>query len=554
MSGVLQRNAYWFFHRNFMRLRLFVTATICLLLLIKVHSQQWIRIYSDTVNTELTKVMEHYDKGYIFSGEKYEGWTYLGLIMKTDINGYERWSKCFGNPSMMNQFTSVRTVRESGLIASGSTSILNSNCTDPLIVKVNNCGEKEWCKIYDAQGCNSWVRDLLVMPDSGYLALIDKWKNGEEQRIWLFRLNNLGEVIWIQTYATNPDFWSEESHSLLMASDTSFVITGEAYFPDPTYPTKKIIKIILIKVALDGSAIFEVPWGADNGVYSDGRLSVIDSKNNIYTAGRRARTVSPGGDSPCLFKTYSNGDPAFYRDMKLTSSLGISTTINWFQDSTIVQCSGWVYQSGNDTTALIKTDSLGNIIKVKPLLINSASSIYGSDITYNNRVILAGGVASAGLIQAYAFKLTSNLEYDSVYTRPFTYDSLCPHPIVSDTIPLDDCQVVIVGLDDAEKHPEKTKLRIYPNPAGDQVTVEMPQYLVKQNQGNGITATTTYFQWDRTRLDVLNINGKLMFTQDIPKQQTTVQINTSAWPAGMYLARIVFMNEVVGEAKMIITD
>jgi len=79
----------------------------------------------------------------------------------------------------------------------------------------------------------------------------------------------------------------------------------------------------------------------------------------------------------------------------------------------------------------------------------------------------------------------------------------------------------------------------------------MPQYLVKQNQGSGITATTTYFQWDRTRLEMLNINGKLMFTQEIPKQQTTVQINTSAWPAGIYLARIVFMNEVVAEAKIV---
>ena len=69
--------------------------------------------------------------------------------------------------------------------------------------------------------------------------------------------------------------------------------------------------------------------------------------------------------------------------------MGIATTINWFQDSTLVQCAGWVSQSGSDTTALIKTDSLGNFIKEKPLLINYGSgSFWGSDITFNNKLIL----------------------------------------------------------------------------------------------------------------------------------------------------------------------
>ena len=182
---------------------------------------------------------------------------------------------------------------------------------------------------------------------------------------------------------------------------------------------------------------------------------------------------------------------------------------------------------------------------------NSTCSFYGSDITKNNKLVLAGSVFEGGVYHTYAYKLTSNLEYDSTYTRPFNYDSLCPHPIVSDTIPLDDCQVVIVGLDDAEKNPEKAKLHIYPNPAVGEVIIEMPQYLVRKNQGSGITATTTYFQWNQTRLYILDLQGQLLFSQDIPKQQTLVKLNVSDWPAGMYLARIVFMNEVVSEAKFV---
>lgn len=536
-----------------MNYKIFLIGIVCLYFTYESYSQQWIRIFSDTSsNIELTKVIEHYDKGYLFSGEKYRGWTYYGYLIKTDINGYERWSKSFGKPLQMNQFTSVKKAINGGLILSGSTNNLQSNCTDPMLIRVNECGEKEWCKIYNSPGCNSWIKDIVTTPDSCYIAIIDRWKTGEEQRIWLFNLTPEGDVTWVHTYATNPDFWSEISYSLTKTSDSSVVVTGEAYYPDPTYPGKSIIKIILIKVALDGTSVFEVPWGTNNGVYSDGRQSVVDSKNNIYTAGRRARTTTPGGDAPCLFKTSKNGEPVFYKDLKSTSSLGISTSINRFQDSSLVLCMGWDTPSGNDTTGVIRTDSLGNILNEKTLLVNAASGFFSSDITYNNRVILTGTIAPGGWIQTYAFKLTPDLQYDSVYTRPFTYDSLCPHPIVSDTVPLDDCEVVIVGLDDAEQHPEKTKLQIYPNPAGGQVNIVMPQYLVRQNPGSILSSTTTYFRWDKTRLDILSITGKLMFTMEIPKQQATVQVNTSAWPAGMYFARVVFMNENVAEGKILI--
>jgi hypothetical protein len=514
--------------------------------------QEWKRIYGGSLNTYTNCIYEQYDRGYLLSGMQYDN-TYhpYGLIMKTDINGFLKWSKSYGLPLKYFNFFGARTTTDGGMIEIGITDKIQTGCNDPLVLKINACGEKEWCKIYNSPNCNSVGMDIEIAPDNGYIALIDGWHSGEQEKTWLFHMDAMGEMIWVQKYATNPDFWSEESHSLLKTSDSCFVITGEAYYPDSTYRTKKIIKIILIKVALDGTSTFEVPWGANNGVYSDGRLSAIDSKNNLYTAGRRARTITPTGDSPCFFKTYSNGSPAFYRDLKSTSALGTSTTINWFQDSTLVHCMYWGAEVGVDTTGLLKTDLDGNTMIQKALLINSTCSFYGSDITYDNKLILAGRVFEGGVYHTYAYKLTSNLDYDSMYTTPFTYDSLCPHPIVSDTIPLDDCQTVVVGLDDAEKNPEKARLHIYPNPAGGDVAIEMPQYLVRKNTGNGITATTTWFQWNQTRLDIFDLTGKLMFSQNIPKPQTTVKLNVSAWPAGMYLARVVFMNEVAAEAKFL---
>ena len=519
------------------------------------NCQSWIRTYGGNINTETNKLFEHYDKGYVLSGERYgNGLTCYGWVLKTDINGYERWSKSYGYTNKMVLLYGSKPTNDGGIIEIGVSNKLNSNCTNPLVIKLNACGEKEWCKLYNAQNCNSGGYDIVPISDGGYMALIDHWTNNQQKLIWLFRLDSLGGVIWSQTYATDTIFVDEWSHSLLMTSDSNFVITAETYYPDSSLPPNNyILKILLIKVNINGIAQFTEPWGTNNGVISDGRVSIIDAENNIYTAGRRQRTVSPGGDSPCLFYTNSTGQSIYYNDLKSNSSLGEATTVNWLQDSTLVICAGWKDQSGNDTTGLIKTTQTGNFIKQKALMFNQDNILRGSGITYNFRILIGGSVFNPTSVnwQSYLFKLTSNLEYDSTYTRPFTYDSLCPHPIVSDTIPLNDCQVVIVGLDDAEKNPEKAKLHLYPNPAGGEVTIEMPQYLVSKNQGSGITATTTYFQWNQTRLDMLDLSGKLVFSQDIPKQQTLVRLNVSAWHAGMYLARIVFMNEVVAGAKFI---
>jgi hypothetical protein len=532
----------------FMKVLLF--EILGLFLLGNAQSQEWIRIYGDTVNTVIYRGYELYDLGYIFTGKIEVGYTSYGWLMKTDINGYKRWSKAYGLNGKRNSISSSRRTADNGIIAVGGTNNLSSNCTDPIIYKINTCGEKEWCKIYNAPGCDGWGSDIEITGDEGYIVLIDRWKSGEEQRIWLFRLDSLGEVIWAQAFATDPAFWSEWSHSLIKTNDNCFLITGETYYPDSTYPNKKIIKILLIKVNLDGEAIFEVPWGTSNGIYSDGRLSVTDAKNNIFTAGRRARKTSPYGDSPCLFKTSENGKPVFFNDLKTTSEAGIATTVNWFQDSTLGICAQWHYAASPDTTGVIKTDSFGNTIGA--ITFPENYSIYGSDVTFNDKLILGGTYYASGYFKGCAIKLTNSLEYDSIYTTPFTYDSLCPHAIVSDTIPLDDCEVVVVGIDEALQNPETTKLHIYPNPANTKVTLELPRYIIRKSGTQGLNSTTIYHQWKETRLEVYDLQGRLMYSEVIPQKQQKVEIGLTAWSPGMYVARVVFMNEVVCRAKFVV--
>jgi hypothetical protein len=43
-----------------------------------------------------------------------------------------------------------------------------------------------------------------------------------------------------------------------------------------------------------------------------------------------------------------------------------------------------------------------------------------------------------------------------------------------------------------------------------------------------------------------------MFCETVPQQKKSITLNVSSWPPGMYLARLVFMNEVVGREKFVI--
>jgi hypothetical protein len=67
-----------------------------------------------------------------------------------------------------------------------------------------------------------------------------------------------------------------------------------------------------------------------------------------------------------------------------------------------------------------------------------------------------------------------------------------------------------------------------------------------------MTANTIYHQWKEVRLEVFDLFGILMYNKEILQQIKTVEIDVSGWNAGMYVARVIFMDEVVARAKFMV--
>ncbi len=468
-------------------------------------------------------------------------------MIKTDINGIELWAKSYGFPSRQVQFLSISASQNQGTVLAGCTNKQNIYCTDPFIVKVNECGEKEWCHVYAAYDCNSGCLDIISLADGNFIALFNYWKIGSEEIIWLMKLDATGEIIWQQNYATNPAYRDENPHSLLLTNDSTILITSDTYYADSLFPGYQVLKILLIKTDLEGNVIFETPWGDNKGVISDARSTIEGNAHALYTAGRRAREGANPGDSPCLYKTSGTGQSVYYHDILDSTLAGGACAITSFADGTLAFASQWWYSTGADSTGIFKTDTLGNILKRKFITDETWSNFFSSCRTFNDRQVFSGVINN----KAVAIKLNQNLDWDSVYTTPYTYDSLCPHPITTDTVPLDDCTLVTAVFDPV-REAEKTAMKAWPNPASEQVTLSIPQYLVRESSRPGVIVSTVYYQWNDAALQVYDLAGTMVYSQKVDRSANELRLDTRRWKEGLYLARLVFRNETVARVKFLV--
>ena len=264
------------------------------------------------------------------------------------------------------------------------------------------------------------------------------------------------------------------------------------------------------------------------------------------------RDSVPYGDSPCFLKVSPNGHEIYYKDLISNSQSGLSSTLNLKNNDSLFISAGWQDDTGIENIGIFKCDTLGNISKTKIIFQNIPYDLNSTLFTYDGNYLAAGHLnPSGGNTKIYLYKFTSNLDYAPLNTTLLVYDSLCPHQIISDTTNLDDC-AVITNVDDPFKNPDKFNLTIYPNPARDKLTIEIPGKLARKTSSGSMQITTIYHQWNTATLEIYDLSGKLVFSKEISKQTEKLDLDVGLWHSGMYEARLVFMNQVVAGAKFVV--
>ena len=253
-----------------------------------------------------------------------------GFIIKTTINGEMLWYKTV---SEINDATDIRDINQSydsGFILTGTTGE-QTNQHNPFIMKLNKCAEPEWCRIYNTPNPNDESGQAIWPIPGGYIALFHAY--GEDplhQRVWLYRLNSMGEIIWKQLYGqSSNNIINELGESLFITQDYHFIITGYCDYPNPGNPTPYYLRPFIIKTDSTGTAEWELPWSLINSenFYGESYGSLTDNDGTIYTVGRHIVIGGTNaGDKPCLIKTDSGGNELSYHEIFPLSKMGACST------------------------------------------------------------------------------------------------------------------------------------------------------------------------------------------------------------------------------------
>jgi hypothetical protein len=171
-------------------------------------SQKWEHIIGEPNRNDYSRrIIEHYDKGYVITG------TYTvggpdghGWLIKTDINGNVLWDKTIGvDPDQVIITKALFDEQGNFYIAGLLWGDLNMDY--PLAIKLNPCGEKEWCKLFGFLEYEyGSFYDAILLENGDLLALACMPDDEQHDMIYLFCISPEGEYKWKKSYASKDNY------------------------------------------------------------------------------------------------------------------------------------------------------------------------------------------------------------------------------------------------------------------------------------------------------------------------------------------------------------
>ncbi len=510
---------------------------IMLFTLNNIRSQtRWTQNYLEGQDPFACDIIEHYDNGYLLLGTFGPNYPSVNWLIKTDINGEIIWNKTIGSASTVVSFQEAESMPDGSVIIAGGTYYYGVNNSDPLIMKIDSCGEKEWCKVFIEDG-NNVSYAVEITPDKEIVILL-RYMNPDyiSDRICLAKLSNNGDLVWKKCYNSNdPYIHNPDAMDLTICPDNGFLITGLCDYRDPEPPHYYWIKPYYIKT--DSLGNFEWETIIHKESKNPGGIAystVINPDSNYFYSSLSHYYYDPYQDAPAIAKIDLQGNVIDIYNVAEPNEIGKLVEAKFISDTTLMANASWGYESDPSPKAII-IDTLGNMINSSVLLDNIWMA--ETEVTFDKKLLyLTNDVDQNDNFSTYLFKLDQQLESDTIYTGQFNYDSLCPYQIVSDTIVQNNCGLIVGNEEIYYNSNESTsRLLIYPNPARESFTIEIDNY-----------------QANESIIYIYDIHGKMITNSTIAKNENLTQINVKDWKKGLYIIKLYDKNGTVAYGKVMI--
>ncbi|MEA5111782.1 MAG: T9SS type A sorting domain-containing protein [Lentimicrobium sp.] len=547
-----------------MKIKSFIFFSYFILLPFLVISQTWPKIYINPGTHTSGKVAyESYDNGIILLAENLGqyGLRTSGWLIKTDINGNVLWDRVIGRQEQYLSLTNnMEATSDSGVVIAMSTRFFEQDpfgfYNDPVFIKLNKCGQLDWCTLISLLGTGNSGTDV-VQTNDGFIGLYYNL-NVPNNDIGVVKMNLNGQIQWLFTYDSDT-IVDNIPCDILALDDGSTIVTGFGYY-DNGQSTYVSLKPVKLHIAPDGGVInWQVMHYDNDSLRGVDYETIKDNRGNLFSAGSTitTQTYPYNYDKKTLRKQKVNGSNLEYYIQDESKS--INGYLCWMVDSTIAitgaseifENNWWRYPS--DVSII---DTFGNVINNRILLDDYWGSVYRVSTTHDNKILATGSADAENPYgppgNTFLFKLTSTLEDDVYDPTPRVYDYACPGGVAPhDTIGMEECDIVVSAAHLATL-PDIAVMEVYPNPVNDVFQVRLPEFIAIRNNNKGLnTALYQSNYQQQSVLQVFDLSGRFISEQKLTQGQLIAQFDASHWVPGMYLLRLVYKDKTVGSAKVV---
>lgn len=496
----------------------------------KLTSQSWEREYgSQNRNDLIIASVSYYDNGLILGLRVDDNKVW---IIKTDINGYVLWSKIFYHTQKISIYALAAS--EYGEIVFTGMYRGFDEQGDSYLLKLDSCGNQDWCKVSHKEDFN-YGREVLYSFDGNIIwHTFGGVDNYIYNRIW--KIDNEGFSIWNKVIASryvHPFIHSPVFENMYETSDNGLILSGSCYYQaDTNNPSGNYkLRSLLLKTDESGNEEWLLPAGYEeeiSGCVDD----VLEHGNSYYAVGYRYDTSSQF-TSPLFLKVSNSGELLYHTVINQGDTLeNYLIGIRGINDSSLILAGRTRRGEDSLKMGIFKTDTLGNIITWMEN--NNGSPIkHCIAKTQDNKFLVTGYSVHGDNYQGYAVKVNENIEFDSLYTYPFNYDSLCPDTIVSDTI-FCDCDI-LVGREEVEAKKKEGKIMIYPNPATSKFIIRCSIFNIQKNT-----------------VEIFDLFGRKIKQIKVAQGSNEIEVDVSGWQRGLYFVKVNSENGFTESAKVIL--
>jgi hypothetical protein len=512
---------------------------------------RWLNLYFGNENTYGQDFKECYDNGYILTGKHGDGLVHYLWLIKTDINGQVLWEKTFGEFNSFLSFYYLDINKSGDIFLSGASSY-HDPFRDPIVMKLNSCGEKEWCLNFSTPDHFDYAHSIVATDDGGCAVVLRYTGISPPQtdRICLAKIDAEGKLLWKSCY-NSPDtnLITEDSRALLRTPDQGYLITGVCDYYDNLHHLHP--KQYYIKTDSLGNFQWEtVVHPEDNTNGGDAWTTFLNPDSNFYYSSVSHYYFASDFSSPAFIKLDLEGNVIGIYDIVNGYINGGLAYAQFINDSMLAASCGWGNTEADIKDYATLIDTLGNIIDTTLLI----QDIYGSTlrICRDKKLTHMYNTLHNDQFDVYLRKLNFNLEDDTLYTRPFTYDSLCSYQIALDTIVPDDCGL-IVGIEEQGGGEAGGQggleagghggMEVWPNPARGEIHVRLN---VDDGRHNKDLTLEIYDIYGRTAPAITTGNA------GADGREGGWSVNVSSLPPGIYFISALKDGKRISGGKFIV--